>query len=254
MEYRVRVNMLGAAAVLAAGIAASVVTSTVVASRAYQSRVQQAASQGQEITVRGSARTRVRSDLGVWRIVVSGEGSELQEAFSILERGIARVQGFLSERGFTSGEIALSAIETSTFYGRDSAGRETREVSGYRLERAFTITSAGVERVSAAAGEVTQLLRENIRVASSRPAYYISNLPDLRVQIAGEASRDARQRADEIARGSGARVIAVRRAQMGVIQVTEPNSTEVAGYGIYDTRTIEKDVSVVVTLTLGLAQ
>jgi uncharacterized protein len=253
MEYRVRVNMFGAAAVIAGGIVASVVTSTVVASRAYQSRVKQVSSQGQEITVRGSARTRVRADIAVWRIAVSGEAADLRDAFSILESGVERVQLFLDDRGFSGDEIALAAIETSTFYTRDGAGRETRQIAGHRLERAFTITSNNVEAIAAAAADVTHLLRENIHVASSRPAYYISNLPDLRVQIAGEASKDARTRADEIARGSGSRITAVRRAQMGVIQVTEPNSTDVASYGIYDTRTIEKDVSVVVTLTLGLS-
>jgi uncharacterized protein len=253
MEYRVRINMFGAAAVLAAGVVVSMVTSTVVASRAYQSRVQEMSKQTHEITVRGSARTRVRADLGVWRISVSGEAADLQEAFSILEAGVNRVQNFLSVRGFTPGEITLAAIETATFYGRDSAGRETRSVTGHRLERAFTITSPNVEAIAGAAGEVTQLLQEGIHVASARPAFYISNLPDLRVQIAGEASKDARVRADEIAKGSGSRVTAVRRAQMGVIQVTEPNSTEVSGYGIYDTRTIDKDVSLTVTLTLGLS-
>ena len=42
------------------------------------------------------------------------------------------------------------------------------------------------------------------------------------------------------------------RDRMGVLQITRPNSTDVSSYGIYDTSTIEKDVSVVVTTTFGL--
>jgi hypothetical protein len=44
----------------------------------------------------------------------------------------------------------------------------------------------------------------------------------------------------------------VRKARMGVIQITRPNSTEVSGYGIYDTSTIEKDISVVVTVSFAV--
>jgi hypothetical protein len=39
---------------------------------------------------------------------------------------------------------------------------------------------------------------------------------------------------------------------MGVLQITQPNSTEVAGYGLYDTSTIDKDVTAVVTVTFGV--
>ncbi|HRI54143.1 MAG TPA: SIMPL domain-containing protein, partial [Pseudomonadota bacterium] len=71
-------------------------------------------------------------------------------------------------------------------------------------------------------------------------------------QILGEATKDARTRADEIAANSGCSIGEVRQAQMGVIQITQPDSTEVSGYGRYDTSTIDKDVSVVVSLTLGI--
>ncbi|HYE01713.1 MAG TPA: SIMPL domain-containing protein [Phycisphaerales bacterium] len=252
MEHHVRVNLLGAALALGLGAGVSLVTSTVVASRAYRARAGDTARQTQEITVKGSARTQVRSDLAVWRVVVSGEARELHEAFLLLEASVARVRAFLGDRGFASGEVALGPIDTGTFYRRDEAGRETREVAGYRLERAFTVTTGDVARVQEAAGEVTQLLRESIQVASERPAYTYSKVAELKVEILGAASRDARARAEEIARNSGARVAGVRGAQMGVIQITAPNSTEVASYGIYDTTTVDKDVSVVVTLTLGL--
>ena len=39
---------------------------------------------------------------------------------------------------------------------------------------------------------------------------------------------------------------------MGVMQITRPNSTEVAGYGLYDTTTVEKDITAVVTVTFGV--
>lgn len=252
MEHRVRVNILSGAVVVALGVAVSLITSTVVASRAYQSRVKQAAQAGQELTVKGSTRVRVRSDTGVWRIAVRGEGKELSAAFGVLEAGVGRVRAFLAAKGCTAPEISLAAIETTTFYTRDAQGRETREVAGHALERVFTVTSADVDRLAAAAGEVTELLREGVSVSSYRPQFYYGKATDLKIRLLGEATKDARTRADEIAAKAGCRVSEVRRAQMGVIQITEPNSTETSSGGMYDTSTIEKDVSVVVTLTLGV--
>lgn len=252
MEYRVRINWFSAAAVIALGVAASIITSTAVAARAYEARFKQSASINRELTVKGSTRTRVRSDLGVWTINVKGEGKELRDAFAILDEGVAKVQVFLADKGFPEAQVSLSAIATTTFYARDAKGIETREVTGYGLDRQFVVTSPEVGRIAAAAGEVTQLIRDGVKVVSYRPAYYYSKAADLKVQILGEATKDARARADEIARNSGCRLGDVRRVQMGIIQITEPNSTEVSSGGIYDTSTIEKDVSVVVTLTLGV--
>ena len=49
---------------------------------------------------------------------------------------------------------------------------------------------------------------------------------------------------------AGCRVGEVRTARMGVLQVTQPDSTETTGGGVYDTSTIEKDVCAVVSLTI----
>ena len=39
---------------------------------------------------------------------------------------------------------------------------------------------------------------------------------------------------------------------VGVFQVTSPNSTDVSDYGVYDTSTREKDVTAVVNATFAL--
>ena len=245
-------NVVGVAAVVALAIGASLVTSTVVAARAYKARASEAAESNREITVKGYARTRVQSDRGVWTISVSGDGQQLGAAYAVLEAATASVQQFLAAQGFPSSEIELSAIDTSTHFVRDQAGRESREIAGYTLTRQFTVTSGDVERIAAAAGEVTGLLQQNVRVASSRPQYLFTKVSDLKVKVLGDAAADARTRAEQMAAHSACRVGEVRQISQGVIQITRPDSTEVSSYGIYDTDTIEKDVSVAVTVTMGV--
>jgi hypothetical protein len=131
-------------------------------------------------------------------------------------------------------------------------GRELREVASHAMERQFTVTSPQVGKVAKTSGEVTLLLKDGVQVSSTRPNYYYTKLPDLRVTIVGDAAHDAKIRADEVVSKSGTKVGEVRHLYTGPIQVTQPNSTDVNGNGSYDTSTIEKDVFVTVTATFGL--
>lgn len=252
MEYRVRVNLFWAAAVLSLGIAASIITSTVVVSRSLDNRLKKQVERSQDITVKGSARTRVKSDTAVWQITVQGEAKELKEAFAVLDAGATRLRAFLQAQGFKDSEIGTAAIMTSTYYVRDANNNMTREVLSYALSRTFTVSTADVLAVATAAGEVTQLIKEGIAVTSYMPQYSYSKIADLKVQILGEASRDARSRADEIIRNSGGSIGTIRDARMSPLQITRPDSTDVSAEGRYDTTTIEKDVTAVVTMTFGV--
>lgn len=252
MEHTVWIRLFGAAAVLALGIGASIVTSTVVVSRAIGDRPKAQAKAYQAVSVKGSARQRVVSDTGDWDIAVMGDGPSLQEAYTVLESSTARVQKFLTDAGFSPGEIVLTAIETDTHYKRDPSGGQTREVSSYSLKRMFTVTTPAVRRIESAAGEVTALLKDGVRVASAQPKYTYAKLADLKVQILGDAAKDARVRADEVVRSTGGRLGGVKGVQTGVLQITRPNSTDVSGYGQYDTTTIDKDITAVVTVTFGV--
>jgi hypothetical protein len=51
---------------------------------------------------------------------------------------------------------------------------------------------------------------------------------------------------------SGSRSSELRRVSVGVFQITSPNSTEVEDYGVYNTSTLEKDVTAVVNVTFAL--
>jgi hypothetical protein len=44
----------------------------------------------------------------------------------------------------------------------------------------------------------------------------------------------------------------LRSVSVGVFQVTAPNSTEVSDYGVYDTATVQKDVTAVVNVAFAL--
>lgn len=252
MEHKIHINWLGASIALAAGVTVSIVASTALAARSFDKRIDQIEAADQQVSVKGSARARVRSDIASWRIDVTGEASTLADAFATLESGSQRLEAFLLDKGFGEPEVGRSAIATTTHYQRDKDGRATRNVDAYTLSRSFTVTTSDVAKVARAAGDVTELLRDNIRISSRTPEYTYSGLAGVKVDIIAQASADARARAEAIANEAGARVSEVRTVRQGVMQVTRPDSTDVSSYGIYDTSTIDKDVSIVMTITFGL--
>ncbi|MGD8454064.1 MAG: SIMPL domain-containing protein [Phycisphaerae bacterium] len=253
MECHVRLHAITVAIVITLGVAVSLVTSTVVAARAYRANGREAVRRDQTIVVKGSTRQRIVSDRAVWQIEVGGRGAELREAFGNLATATERVRRFLGDMGFRDAEIGLAAIRTTEHYARDAKGNRTREVAEYSLGRQFTVTTADVQAVNQSAGRVTELLQEGLHVISYAPRYYYTQLAQLKIDLMAAASADARARAEQIATSAGCRLGELRDARMGVLQVTEPLSTDVSDYGLYDTDTIDKDVQAVVTATFGIA-
>lgn len=252
MESVVRVRVLGSVLVLSCAVVASAVTSVFVASRAYLRRGEQAHREARTLEVTGSATVRIESDLALWTVGVAGEGKTLQEAYERLNASADRVRAFLKAKAFAEDAVHLGPIQTTAHYARDAKGNETREVASYQLSRRFDVRTPDVRKVAHAAGEVTELLRSGAHVESVGPQYLFTHLADLKVRVQGEATANARLRAERIARESRCRLGAVREARAGVLQITRPFSTEVSGSGIYDTSTIDKDVGTTVRLTLTI--
>jgi hypothetical protein len=251
-EHRIQLNLATTAVIVGLGFAVSLVTSTAVVARAYQRRGDQAARHEQTMCVKGSTRRRIHSDRAVWRITVRAENRELKEAYATLDEGVRKVLVFLEKKGFTPAEYNPGAITTTAHYERDAKGNETRKIIEYTLNRDIGVWTSDVDRVGRTAGEVTELIQDGVLVMSDHPEYYYTGLAKLKLELMGEASKDARARAEEIARNAGGRVADVRSAHMGVLQITQPLSTETSSEGVYDTSTIEKDVQAVVTVTFRI--
>ena len=112
--------------------------------------------------------------------------------------------------------------------------------------------SARVKAITGVADHSSALLAAGIPLAADSPQYLYTNLPTLRPQLLAEATRDAQTRARVIVKATGSHLGKLRGVDVGVFQVTTPNSTQVEDYGVYDTSTVDKDVTAVVNVTFGV--
>jgi uncharacterized protein len=204
------------------------------------------------ITVTGSAKKRIKSDLVVWSAGVSSQAGQLSDAYRQLSETIPRIKQYLAGKGVPDEQMTVSAISTTTLKGKDENGNETAEITGYSLRQTIEIKSNDVDKIAQIARESTELINQGILIESNAPQYYYTQIGDLKVEMLGEAAKDAKDRAEKIAASTGNSIGAVRSARMGVLQITPADSTDVSDYGIYDTTTIEKDMTAVVNISFAV--
>src|SRR5688500_272306 len=204
------------------------------------------------ITVTGSAKRRISSDLVVWSAGVSSQAPQLSDAYKQLSDNIPRIKQYLLSKGIPEDQMTVSSISATSLKGHDSEGNETNEITGYSLQQQIEIRSNDVQKIAQVARESTELINQGILIESKAPKHYYTQIGDLKIEMLGEAAKDAKERAERIAQSTGNSIGAVRSAKMGVLQITAADSTDVSDYGVYDTSTIEKDMTAVVNVSFAV--
>ncbi len=207
-----------------------------------------------EITVTGSARKPIRSDLILWTCSVSGRGATRPDAYREVKRYTDQVLAYLKAQKVADNEITLESLQTTPLYQteRMGEGEVNRILVGYELVQSISIQSPNVDAISALSRKITDLIEQGVPLNSEPPSFYFTKLSEMRVQMLGEATKDALQRARIMVEAAGADVGALRSMRAGVFQITPRNSTDVSGYGENDTTALEKDITAVVTATFAV--
>ena len=205
------------------------------------------------IEVAGSARSRITSDRAMWSAEVSTRGATLVDAYTILTGNITRVRAFLQEQGVPDDAITVRSAITREMHPYDSNGIELNEtILGYGLTQQVEVTSSDIALVGRVSRDITQLIQEGINIASSDPEYIYTELGDVKIRLVGEATEDARQRAEQVATHAGGRLGRLVSARIGVVQVNAADETAVSWDGVYDRSTVDKDVMIVVRTVFEL--
>ena len=172
------------------------------------------------VTVTGSARKRIKSDLVVWTAGVSYQAPQLADAYRSLSENVPRVKQYLIGKGIAENQITISSIATQTLKKQDENGAETSDITGYSLRQQLEVRSTEVDKIEQIAREATELINQGILIESNPPQYYYTKLGDLKIEMLGEAAKDAKTLAERIADSTGNEIGAVRSARMGVMQIT----------------------------------
>jgi hypothetical protein len=200
------------------------------------------------ISVTGLAEKDFTSDLIVWSGSFNRYSYELKTAYAALKQDEATIKLYLNSKGIADSNIVFSAVTTTKNYQRkyDKDGIEiSSEFTGYTLTGSVRVESRDITRVEKLSREITELLEKGIELNSNPPEYFYTQLNELKIDLLAKASEDAKTRAETIARNSGGSLGGIKKATMGVFQITGKNSNEDYSYGgAFNTSSREKTASI----------
>lgn len=214
--------------------------------------IQEAKKADDVLTVTGSAKRTISSDYITWRLSVTSEKPTLQQAYQEVQEYTARIKSYLEEKQIPESEIILKSLESYPVKEILSNGSQSDKTIGYLMTQRLEVSSKEVDRIDNLSRQATELINEGIPLESNTPEYIYTQLNKLRIEMIAEATKDAKARAEAIAKNTGSEVGSIRSAKTGVFQITPKYSTDVSDQGVYDTTTLEKDITAVVSVNFGM--
>ncbi len=205
------------------------------------------------VSVTGSAQKIITSDTAKWygsfSRTVGVDG--LKDGYAQMKKDLEVTMAYLKECKLSGEMITVNPITVSPMYEGVAYGGQGK-LTGYVLTQQIIVEKNNVDDVRLAAQNSGNLLNQNVIFTSSQVEYYYSKLDDLKLDLLADATSNAKERAERIAKSSGAAVGQLRSAGMGVFQITAINSTDVSDYGSYDTSAIQKKVTAVARTSFSL--
>jgi uncharacterized protein len=225
-------------------IALAIIAGILIATTAYKYRFKST----ETIVVTGLAEKDFVSDQIVWRGTFSRSGEELRTAYAALKADEAEIRRYLNANNIADSNIVFSSVDVQRNYENryDDGGRVTgSRFSGYNLVGTVTVDSRNIPLVEKLSREITGLLEKGIELNSTPPSYYYTRLNELKIDLLAKAAQDAKLRAETIATNSDASLGGIRKANMGVFQITGRNSNEDYSYGgVFNTSSKQKTASI----------
>jgi len=233
-------RLLAAAAVLALGV---VIAALTFGAFFYRARAPQ-----QTVQVVGSATQPFVADIVKWRFTVSRPVSDagLREGYAQLRADVQHFRELVRARGLPDSALIVQPPTAQPMWGREGVR------TGYTLQQPVFIISARIADVEPLALDPAAVLRDGAALEFSQLEYFYSGIARLKQELLSIATRDAHERAAQIAENTDSRVGKIITARSGVFQITEPYSTEVSGLGMNSTATRQKEITVTVHASFAL--
>jgi len=234
-------------------LAAGLVCSSIMATTAWVK-----IKNSQFVTVKGSARKNVTSDLAIWTGNFTTEAETLLDAQHCLHEDRAKVEQFLKAAGMTNyafTSITIQEMRARFEYAVNTNGQRSmsqEKTVGYKLKQSVVARSGQVDRIEHLDSDSTALVEQGVMFTTDKPKFIYTRAGEAKIEMLAEATKDARIRAEQISRQGGRSLARLHRADMGVFQITPLNSAETSWEGMNDTSYVEKTITAVVTATFAL--
>jgi uncharacterized protein len=209
-------------------------------------------SANQTITVTGSAKKEIISDLGFLRGSLSVQAATADAAYKELQRQKPVLLSYLASKGFPQDKVEFFTVNSYPVYELNANGFQTNIIRGFIYSQRLEIMSTDVNKIKEISLDIPSLIEKGISFVVEMPEYHYSKIADLKVEVQSAAAKDAMVRAEKIAESTGRDLGPMRNARMGVLQITPKLSNQISDYGINDLSSIEKEITAVVNASFEI--
>lgn len=201
------------------------------------------------LSITGSARRPIASNLVEWSLVVRGAGSTRVAAARQLAAASRTTLAFLHAGGMPSSDLSPQVVTSETIVTRVNK-HVTR--TSYLVSQELDLSTTRIDAAQALTQRVGGLLERGIDVSADPLRFVSTHLEEAKLQALAAATGEARRRAEILVKGLGGKLGHMRASTLGVYQIVPRNSTDVSNYGIDDTSSRLKDVVAVVNATFAV--
>jgi uncharacterized protein len=205
----------------------------------------------QTITVTGSAKKDIASDLGILRGSIAIEAATPEAAWQALKAQKPILLEYLNAQGFPESVVTFFPVISNPVYEYNTDGAQTK-VRAHACSQRMEIQSGDVQKIRRLSLDIASVIERGVYFHVEAPEYYYTKLAGVKIQIQSEAAQDAKVRAERIVTATGRGLGPLRTARMGVLQITAKNSNQVSDYGVNDVTSIEKEITAVVNASFQI--
>mgnify|MGYP001953943849 CR=1 FL=1 len=223
--------------------------SLIISAIIFGSYFYQAQSPGQTINVTGAASQDFEADTVKWTLNLEEDvyGENLAEGYAKLATIREKIFALLESKGVGRESVTLKPPQVYKEYDYTNNARIFR---GYHFQQTIYVITDQVDAVEEVAFNPVKLLAGG--TINSNLEYFYSRIDELKKELIGEATKNARERAEKMVEQTDVKVGKIVSVRSGVFQITEPNSTRVEAYGIHDTSTRQQQIRVTANVTFRL--
>lgn len=199
------------------------------------------------VTVKGVSEKDIEADLVYWTIRHQGKAETLDEARKKIRESNSKVLAFLKKFGVKEEEVSVRRVDLNELTQPDELGRYTKVA--YSIVESLMVRSNSPKVIELAYQSVLELIDSGVFLEGAygpeiEPIYSFTRLNDFKPEMIAEATKNAKESADQFAGDSDSKVGVIRRANQGLFEIL--GRDKAVGLSEYSQR--EKTLRVVVTL------
>lgn len=182
------------------------------------------ANKDRAVTVRGLSERTVEANRVTWPIVTKEMGNDLIAIYNNIQETNAKITAFLKQNGLKDNEFTINPPQVEDRIA-NTYSDDTRVRSRYLVTNVIVVSSEQVKLVNQLIDKQPELMRQGIAVVAGdyqyQTSYEYTKLNDVKPEMIAEATKAARQAADQFASDSESDLGKILTASQGQFSIED---------------------------------